>query len=218
VGLALRIKMSFQRNSVDAFTDASFCLANRVARAVWAAVYCLLFRPSLRPLHAWRSFLLRLFGARLGRKCHIYPRAVIWAPWNLVCGDQVGVADGATLYNQAPITLGDRVVVSQGAYLCTGSHDYTRWGFPLFTKPIIVGSHSWLAAECFVHPGVTIGEGTVVGARSVVVKDLPEWRVCAGHPCVPLKPRILVDSPANEMARTSRGEAATRLQRAEANA
>lgn len=128
-------------------------------------------------------------GAEIGTGCHIYPGVVIWAPWNLICEDEVGVASGAILYNQAPITLGRRCVISQGAHLCSGSHDYTSEGFELFAKPIQVGALAWVAAEAFIHPGVCIGEGAVIGARSVVTKDMPEWTVCAGHPCVPIKPR-----------------------------
>jgi putative colanic acid biosynthesis acetyltransferase WcaF len=126
----------------------------------------------------------------MAKGCHIYPKVRIWAPWNLVCDEEAGVGDGAILYNQAPITLGKRVVVSQGAHLCTGSHDYESPGFDLFAKPITVGDHAWIAAECFVHPGVTIGEGAVIGARSVVIRDMPPWTVCAGNPCKPIKPRV----------------------------
>ena len=175
----------------DARAGPSFSLGNRIARMAWAVVCALCFRPSPRPFHAWRSWLLFLFGAKMGKRCHIYPKVRIWAPWNLTCADEVGVGDDAILYTQAPITLGKRAVVSQGAHLCTGTHDYESPGFELFAKPIIVGDHAWLAAECFVHPGVTIGEGAVVGARSVVVHDMPEWTVCAGHPCKPIKPRLM---------------------------
>ncbi len=132
---------------------------------------------------------MRLFGARLGNGCHIYSAVRVWAPWKLTCGEHVGVADFAILYNQSDIFLGDRVVVSQGSHLCTGTHDYNTAGFPLFAKPIHVGSDAWIAAECFVMPGITIGEGAVIGARSVVTKDLPAWTVCAGHPCKPLHAR-----------------------------
>ena len=173
----------------SAHTGPSFSLGNRLARAVWGIAYALLFRTSPRPFHWWRRWLLMLFGARIARGCHIYPKVRIWAPWNLECGTESGVGDGAILYNQARITLGKRVVVSQGAHLCTGSHDYESPGFELFAKPITVGDHAWLAAECFVHPGVTIGEGAVIGARSVVTRDMPAWMVCAGNPCKPLKPR-----------------------------
>jgi putative colanic acid biosynthesis acetyltransferase WcaF len=177
--------------NASAFGGPSHSLCNRIARAGWNVCWTLFFRASPRPCHAWRSWVLRMWGARLGRKCHIYPGAVIWAPWNLVCGDEVGIADGVTLYNQAPISLGRRCVLSQGSYLCTGTHDYTSPDFRLFARPIEVGSFVWIAAEAFVHPGVVIGEGTVVGARSVVTKNLPPWMVCAGNPCRPIKPRVI---------------------------
>ena len=177
----------------DSFAGPSFSFSNRVARSAWKLVYLLLFRPSPRSLHAWRAFLLRIFGARIGRNCHIYPRATIWAPWNLECGDEVGVGDNTILYNQAPITLGRRVVISQGAHLCTGTHDYETEGFPVRSAPIIVGSQAWIAAEAFVLPGVSIGEGCIVGARSVVTKDLPAWHVCVGHPCKALRSRREID-------------------------
>jgi putative colanic acid biosynthesis acetyltransferase WcaF len=99
------------------------------------------------------------------------------------------VADGAILYSQGKITLGRRVVISQGAHLCAGTHDFEQDGFPLVTKPISIGNHAWIAAEAFVHPGVEVGQGAVVGARSVVVKSLPDWMVCGGHPCVVLRER-----------------------------
>ncbi len=175
----------------SAFTGPSFSLGNRLARVAWGVVSALFFRPSPRPLHAWRQWLLTLFGARIAKGCHIYPGAIIWAPWNLVCGEECGVGDGAILYSQALITLGKRVVISQGTHLCTGTHDYESEGFELFAKPITVGDHAWIAAESFVHPGVTVGEGAVIGARSVVTRDVPPWMVCAGNPCKPIKPRIM---------------------------
>lgn len=177
----------------DTHTGPSFSMANRIGRLAWGIVCPLLFRPSPRPLHAWRSFLLRRFGATIGKGVHVYPGVVIWAPWNLEIGDQAGVASGAILYSQDKITLGEKSVISQGAHLCAGTHDFTKAGFPLVTKPIFIGAHAWIAAEAFVHPGVTVGEGTVVGARSVVTKDLPAWKVCAGFPAKVLKERQIED-------------------------
>jgi putative colanic acid biosynthesis acetyltransferase WcaF len=150
------------------------------------------FRLSPIPLHAWRRFLLRCFKAKVGRGVHVYPGVKIWAPWNLELGDECGIANGAILYSQSLISIGQRGVISQGAHLCAGTHDYDHPGFPLIAKPIIIGDHAWIAAEAFIHPGVIIGEGCVVGARSVVTKDMPEWMVCAGHPCQPIKKRRLI--------------------------
>jgi putative colanic acid biosynthesis acetyltransferase WcaF len=146
------------------------------------------------PFHSWRSFLLRVFGASVGRGAHVYPSVKIWAPWNLDIGDQVGIGERVNLYCQAKIAIGNRAVISQQTFLCTGTHDYTSSGMKLICKPIIIGAYCWIAADVFVHPGITIGEGAVIGARSVVVKDMPEWMVCTGHPCVPIKQRIITDS------------------------
>jgi putative colanic acid biosynthesis acetyltransferase WcaF len=178
----------------DTHTGPSFPLRDRLARGVWNFVQATAFRWSPRPLHGWRSFLLRLFGAKVGRGAHVYPGAKIWAPWNVEIGEETGVADGATLYSQGKITLGRRVVVSQGAHLCAGTHDYEKRGFPLVTAPITVGDEAWIAAEAFLHPGVTVGEGAVIGARSVVTKDVPAWTICAGFPCVPIKARTLTNA------------------------
>jgi putative colanic acid biosynthesis acetyltransferase WcaF len=175
--------------NTDTHAGPSFPAANRAARLGWNLVQATLFRWSPRPFHAWRIFLLRIFGASVGRGAHVYPGARIWAPWNLEIGDEAGVADGVILYSQGKITLGRRVVVSQGAHLCAGTHDYQKKGFPLLTAPIVVGDEAWIAAEAFIHPGVNIGEGAVIGARSVVTGDLPAWMVSVGHPCRPLKPR-----------------------------
>lgn len=178
----------------DTFTGPSFSLKNRIGRLVWGVVSSLLFRFSPKPFHRWRSFLLRCFGAKVGRGVHVYPKAQIWAPWNLDLADECGVADGAILYSLAEIKIGRRAVVSQGAHICAGTHDYTRHGSPLVAMPIQICDLAWVAAEAFVHPGVTIGEGCIVGARSVVTKDMPAWMVCAGHPCKPLKERVMKEA------------------------
>ncbi|WP_018479274.1 WcaF family extracellular polysaccharide biosynthesis acetyltransferase [Pontibacter roseus] len=166
-------------------------MRNRLSRAVWGVVVLLFFRYSPKPLHAWRSFLLRIFGAKVGQGVHVYPKVKIWAPWNLELADECGVGNGANLYSMDKITIGRRAVISQGAHLVAGTHDYTKPGFPLVTRPIHIGDHAWIAAEAFVHPGTNIGEGSVVAARSVVTRDMPTWMVCGGHPCKPIKERVL---------------------------
>jgi len=169
----------------DPYTQPSFTLQNRIMRAIWGGVWLILFRTSPRPFHVWRRFLLRLFGAKLGKHVNVYPIVKIWAPWALDIGNFVGVADGVTLYNMASITIGDHCVISQGAHLCAGSHDIDSSNFQLITKPILLNSYVWVCAEAFVGPGVNIAEGCVLGARAVVVKSIVEpWTVWAGNPAV----------------------------------
>lgn len=175
----------------DSSKGPSFSLSNRIKRAIWGIVYATLFRPSPKPLQGWRRFLLRGFGAKIGDHVNVNRKVRVWAPWNLVIEDQVGIGDEAELYNIATITIRRKAVVSQGAYLCTGTHDYEDPLFQLTAAPIVVGESAWVCAQAFVGPGVTIGDGAVVGARAVATRDMPEWTVCAGNPCRPLKPRVV---------------------------
>lgn len=168
----------------DPYTQPSFSRGNRMARALWGVIWLLLFRPSPPPFHAWRRLLLRVFGARLGEQVHVYPNVKIWAPWLLTIGDHVGIANGVNLYNMSHITIGDYAVISQGAYLCGGSHDYNTSNFQLIAKPITVGQYAWVCADVFIGLGVTVPEGAVVGARSVVTRSpVQPWVVYAGNPC-----------------------------------
>lgn len=181
--------LDFQVLRGDTLRGPSFSFANRALRVVWALAYYCAFRFTPPPLHFWRAAVLRCFGAKVGHNVHIYPGVKIWAPWNLTCEDECGIASGVTLYSQAKIVIGRRSVISQGTYICTGTHDYEDPEFPLRIMPVEIGPFTWLAANCFIHPGVIVGAGAVVAACSVVKKNVPEWTVCGGNPCVQLKPR-----------------------------
>lgn len=166
-------------------------LGNKIARMVWQAVWLLLYRPTPRPFHAWRRLILRLFGARLGRSVHPYPSARIWAPWNLEMGDYACISEHVDCYCVDRIYIGAHATVSQYSFLCSASHDYTRADMPLVTAPIEIGERAWITADVFVGPGVTIGEGAVVTARSSVFRDIPSWVVASGNPAAPRKPRVM---------------------------
>lgn len=154
----------------------------RAVRALWFWVWLLLYRPSPRVFHAWRRMILRCFGAHIGAGAHPYPSAKIWAPWNLTMGPNSCIADNVDVYSVSRIEIGENATISQYCYLCTASHDHNSRGMPLVAGPIIVAAHAWLTADVFVGPGVTIGEGAVVGARSGVYRDVAAWKVVAGNP------------------------------------
>lgn len=168
---------------------------NRAARAAWSIVQATLFRLSPRPAHRWRNLLLRAFGADLHPTARVYPRARVWGPWNLRMDAYATIADDVDCYCVDSITLGERAVVSQYAYLCGATHNFERRSRPLVPMPIRIGAGVWIAADVFVGPGVTIGEHSVVGARSSVFADLPAWKVCLGSPAKPIRDRIYVDDP-----------------------
>jgi putative colanic acid biosynthesis acetyltransferase WcaF len=158
-------------------------------RWLWLAVQSTIFRWSPRPLQGFRAALLKLFGADIPGPVVIFPTARITYPWKLALAPRSMVGPHVTLYNLAPIRLEGGANVSQFCHLCAGSHDFNQWSMPLVTGPITIGRNAWLGADIFVGPGVTVGELCVVGARSVVVNDLPARQVCVGSPCRPIRER-----------------------------
>jgi putative colanic acid biosynthesis acetyltransferase WcaF len=159
-------------------------------RVLWSAARPF-FTYSPRRCWGWRCFLLRLFGAKVGRDVHIYNSAVIYMPWNLEIGDWSSIGEHAYIYNLGMIRIGKAATISYRSHLCAGTHDYEDPTMPLLKPPIFIGNQAWICTEAFVGPGVAVGEGAVVGARAVVVKDVSPWTVVAGNPALIVKQRVL---------------------------
>jgi putative colanic acid biosynthesis acetyltransferase WcaF len=157
-------------------------IGNKLKRFAWISVAATLYRWSPVPAHAWRRFLLRLFATKVGSHAHCYPSAKIWAPWNLELGPGSCLGPNVICYSATRIALGRNAIVSQGAHLCSATHDYRDPKFPLVVGQIKIGLNAWIGAEAFVGPGVVISAHAVVGARAVVVKDIPPGTVVAGNP------------------------------------
>jgi putative colanic acid biosynthesis acetyltransferase WcaF len=162
-----------------------------VLRTCWSVVQSTLFRWSPRPWHGFRARLLRLFGADIPEpgQVVIFPTVSIVFPWKLVLAPRSMIGPGVTIYNLEMISLRRGANLSQNCHLCAGTHDHSKWSMPLVARAIVVGENAWLGADVFVGPGVSIGELCVVGARSVVVRDLPARTVCAGNPCRAIRDR-----------------------------
>ncbi len=157
-------------------------------RVLWMAGIWV-FRLSPRPCFGFRRWWLRLFGAKVGRQVNVYPSTHIYYPWNLEVGDWSSIGEWALVYSLGKVTIGERVTISQRVHLCAGTHDYRDPAMPLLKPPIVIGPAAWICADAFIGPGVTVAEGAVVGARSVVVKDVPAWCVVAGNPAKKIKSR-----------------------------
>jgi len=170
---------------------SSHSLRNKVGRVVWGAVWLGLYRSSPRPLHFWRRSLLRVFGAKIGAGARPSASARVWAPWNLEMGEFSRLGADVDCYSVDKIRIGAHAIVSQYSYLCTASHDPSDPHFGLTTAPITIEDGAWVAADVFVGPGVTVGEGSVVGARSSIFKSLEPWVIAVGNPARVLKKREL---------------------------
>ena len=161
---------------------ASFSWGNRLVRVVWGMAWLVFARFTPPPLHAWRRLVLRAFGARVGRGARVHASVAIWLPRNLELGEQVLIGPGARLYNQGTITIGAWSVISQRAHLCASTHRVDDPDFQLECRPIVLGERCWVATEAFVGPGVTMGDGAVLGARAALFEDAAADGIFRGNP------------------------------------
>ena len=166
-------------------------LGNKVARLLWGICWLCLFRTSPWFCYGWRRMVLRAFGARIGPGAKVFPSTRIWAPWHLTLGEYASLAHDVDCYCVAAVNIGAHATVSQYSYLCTATHDVADPNMRLVSAPITVGGQAWVCAGVFVGPGVTIGEGAIAGACSVVTKDVLPWTIVCGNPALRLRERRL---------------------------
>lgn len=163
---------------------------NPVYVQLWWFVQAIFIHLSPQIFYGWRRFVLRRFGAKIGKGVIIRPSVRILYPWKLTIGDWSWIGDDVNLYSMAEIKIGNNTVVSQNSYLCTGSHNHTKPTFDIFAKKIVIEDEAWIATDVFVAPGVTIAHAAVIAARSTVLQDMPAEMICAGNPAKPIKQRI----------------------------
>lgn len=151
-------------------------------RAAWLFLGMPLFRCSLLPSSRLRVALLRLFGARIGIGVVIHSEVVVKYPWNLHVGDHCWIGERAWIDNLTRVTLGSNVCLSQGAYICTGNHDWSDPSFGLMVSAVTLRDGSWAGARSVLLPGVILSEGAVASAGSVITSTVPAWHVYGGNP------------------------------------
>lgn len=161
----------------------------KIGRVLWNYCGQVFFRFTFHNWYGLRNALLRVFGAKVGSPVRIRASALIEQPWNLSIGDNSSIGDRAIVYCLGPVTIGKHVSVSQGAHLCAGTHDYRQADMPLLRPPIVIEDSAWIAADAFVGPGVTVGEGAILGARAVAMKNLEAWMIYSGNPAQRVRER-----------------------------
>ena len=160
---------------------------------LWLVVRSLFFMPSFPLPSAVRCNLLRLFGAQIGQGVVIRSRVHVTFPWRLTIGDHSWIGEEVNLHNLAPIVIGHDVCLSQRAFLCTGSHDFSKHGFDLITGPITIGDHSWVAANVFIAPKVHLGPHAMVTAGSVVKLSISQPGIVSGNPATLTEPVEIIE-------------------------
>lgn len=165
-----------------------------VVRAVWLLVEALVLLNPVIVSYALKRAVLRLFGATIGERVLIKPGLHVKYPWRLTVGDDCQLGERAWIDNMEDVVLASDVTLSQGAYLCTGNHDWTDPVMPLAPRPIVVEHGAWIGAFAKVAPGTTIGAGSVLSLGSVAFSDTEPWGVYAGNPAVRVGTRVLKTS------------------------
>ena len=167
-------------------------LSSKIGRVVWNVVWLLLFRPTpnrLAVFNLWRIFLLRCFGAEVGKGCIIFNSCEVWQPWNLIIGDYVALSENVICYTVDKITIGNQTTISRDVFLCCASHDISSPIMELKYAPITIGMNCWVAARSIVLPGRNIGDGAVVASGAVITKDVLPWMVVGGNPAAVISKR-----------------------------
>jgi putative colanic acid biosynthesis acetyltransferase WcaF len=160
-----------------------------MVRALWFLVGLPFLRCSINPFSGVKRVLLRLFGAKIGEAVIIKPGVRVKNPWLLTIGSNCWIGEDCWIDNLVPVTLGENVCISQGAYLCTGNHDWSDPAFGYRLAPIVLEDGSWVGARAFVGPGVTMGRSAILTAGSAAYKSIPAGQIHEGCPAAYLKLR-----------------------------
>jgi len=164
---------------------------NAVKRLLWYYINALLFKTYLLPFNGLKVFILRLFGAKVGKNITIKPGVNIKYPWHLNVGDQVWIGENVWIDSFVPDIIGKNVCISQGAVLLTGSHNYKKSTFDLITGSIVLEDGVWVGAGAIVNCGITAGTHSVLTSGSVANKNLEAYFIYQGNPAVKIRSRVI---------------------------
>jgi putative colanic acid biosynthesis acetyltransferase WcaF len=170
---------------------SSFRGNSKVTVQIWWIIQSFFFSASPQIFYKWRVFLLRLFGAQIGKNVKIRSSVKITYPWKVTIGDYSWIGDECVLYSLGEIYIGKNVAIAHKVYINTGGHVHDKISFDIFSKPVFIDDECWITNDVYIAPGVAIGKGTIVGARSSVFKNLPAGKICIGTPAIPIKNRIM---------------------------
>ncbi len=171
-------------------------VGERVLTILWAVVRFSCFRFSPPFANRWRVMLLNLFGASVHASARIAPSAQVDFPWNLIVEPHVTICHEVIINCMGTVRIGEYSRISQYSHICAGTHDYQRRDMSIVRSPITIGKSVWIAADAFVGPDVTIGDGCMLAARSSAFGDLPANQICLGEPAVPHRQRFTGESGA----------------------
>lgn len=150
--------------------------------------------PRFRLCNSFKSIFLKALGAKTGKRVVYYPGVWIFPGRNLCLGDDVDVAKDVIITTTGGVNIGPRVLIGYGTKILSSNHKIPVDFGQIFYSghdngKVVIGRDCWIGANCIILPGVTIGEGSVIAAGSVVTKDIPEYSIVGGVPAKLIKMR-----------------------------
>ncbi len=165
--------------------------ASKFKWLLWFMANGLFVNTPLNPFNALRIFVLRAFGAKIGKGVILKHRVNVKFPWNLEIGDHCWIGEAVWIENQGKVTIGNNCCLSQGVVMMTGNHNYKKVTFDLIVRPIVLEDGVWLGAGSMVTQGVTCFSHSVLGVAAVASFDLEPYTIYASNPCQILRKRVM---------------------------
>lgn len=178
-----------EKTDLSKYDNSRFQPGKKIVRGLWYFISVIFFITHFFPFSFLKVWLLKLFGARIGRNVVIKPGVNIKYPWNLVIGDYSWIGEDVWIDNLSSVSIGNNACISQGAMLLCGNHNYKKNTFDLVTKPIIMEEGAWVGAKSTVCPGVTLKSHSILSVGSVANRDLDPYSIYKGNPAVKIKER-----------------------------
>lgn len=180
-------------NTVDlsTYNNNWYKPGNPVKRFFWYFANVAFMKNGWFPYSGFKRFLLRLFGAKVGKGVVIKPCVNIKYPWKLSIGNYVWIGENVWIDNLDMVTIGNNCCLSQGAFMLCGNHDYKSSSFDLKVSPIVLEDGAWIGAKAIVCPGITVGTHAVLSVGSVATKNLEPYSINSGNPAMRTNQRVI---------------------------
>jgi putative colanic acid biosynthesis acetyltransferase WcaF len=178
-----------EKTDLSKYDNTWYYPGNKVVCILWYFVNVVFFVSHIIPLSGLKVWLLKLFGAKVGRSVVIKPGVNIKYPWKLVIGDFSWIGEDVWIDNLEKVIIGSNVCISQGAMLLCGNHNYKKSTFDLIVGEIVLEEGAWVGAKSVVCPGVTLKSHAILAAGSVAAKTLDAYAIYQGNPAIKIRER-----------------------------
>lgn len=178
-----------KKTDLSSFKNDWYNPGNPIKRLLWYFCNLVFFRNPFHPVVGFKVFILKVFGAKVGKGVVIKPNVNIKYPWKLSIGNYVWIGEEVWIDNLDVVEIGDNVCISQGALILSGNHHYKKTSFDLIIKPIKIEEGVWIGAKSVVCQGVVCKSHSLLTVNSVATHNLEAYSIYQGNPAIKIRDR-----------------------------